>query len=396
MSGPLNGLRVIDFTQYVAGPYCAMILGDLGAQVIKVERPGIGDVYRKQGPHFIHGESVSFLSMNRNKRSLTVNLKAPQAQEIMARLLPSMDVLVENNTPGTMSRLGLGYDQVSQINPRLVYASLSAYGQTGPMSSEGGYDLVLQGLTGLLSMTGEPGGRPAKTPIAALDLGAGMFTALGIVSALLVRERTGKGQWIDCAMLDCAVSWLGMHLLDYKATGELPAPMGSASQFFAPYQAFRTRDGYIVIVGTGGTDAWQRLCSVLGAEYLVDDARFETNAGRVKNLPALVEELEKALTQHDSAYWLERLQAAGVICGPLNSLDGLFEHAQVRHREMIQDVPHPVAGNVPLPGVPVKLSDTPGSITAPPPQLGQDTEAILASVGYSRTEIDALRAAGVI
>jgi crotonobetainyl-CoA:carnitine CoA-transferase CaiB-like acyl-CoA transferase len=396
MTAPLAGLRVLDFTQYVAGPYCTMLLGDLGAEVVKVERPGSGDQYRRQGPHFLQGESVTFLALNRNKQSLTLDLKAPQAREIVTRLVPTFDVLVENSRPGTMEELGLGYADLREVNRRLIYASISAFGQTGPRSREGGYDLLIQGMTGLMSMTGEPGGRPTKIPIAALDFGSGMFAAIGILSAYIARERTGEGQQVDTSLLDCATSWLGLHLLSYLASGDLPRPSGSASPFFAPYQALRTGDGYILVVGTGGNDAWPRFCGVLGLEPLVDDPRFATNAARVANLDALVELLEQRLTQQPSRYWLERLDEVGVVCGPINTLDQLLVEEQVRQRGLIATVEHPGAGPLQLAGVPIGLSETPGEISGPPPQLGQHTAAVLRSAGYQAAEIAQLAADGVV
>ena len=396
MTPPLAGLRVLDFTQYVAGPYCTMLLGDLGADVVKVERPGQGDQYRQQGPHFLGGESVTFLGLNRNKQSFTLNLKAPDARAIVARLLPTFDVLVENGRPGTMDELGLGYADLRGVNPRLIYASISAFGQTGPRSREGGYDLLIQGMTGLMGMTGEPGGRPSKIPIAALDFGAGMFAAVGILSACLARERTGEGQQVDTSLLDCATSWLGLHLLSYFASGDVPQPSGSASPFFAPYQALRTADGYILVVGTGGNDAWPRFCGVLGLDALVENPRFATNGARVANVAALVEALEARLTDHPSAYWLERLDAVGVVCGPINTLDQLPNDPQVQARELIATVEHPTAGRLQLSNVPLKLSATPGGINAPPPRLGEHTAAILRRGGYSETEIERLHAEGTV
>jgi formyl-CoA transferase/CoA:oxalate CoA-transferase len=373
-----------------------MLLGDLGADVIKIESPRSGDIYRRQGPHYIEGESTAFLSLNRNKKSLTLNLKSPQALEVIRRLLPNIDGIVENSRPGSMEKLGLGYKNLRLLNPRIIYVSISAFGQTGPLSREGGYDLILQAFTGLMHLTGEPGGRPNKIPIAALDFGAGMLGVVGMLSACIARHRTGQGQYVDTSLLDCAVSWLGMHLLDYSATGELPRALGSASPFFAPYQAFRTADGYIVIVGTGSGDTWPRLCRALGVENLVDQPDFATNAARVQNRGLLVEALEKALVQRDSEFWLRHLKSAGIVCGPIRTLDALLQDEQVQHRQLMQRVKHSVAGQLQMAGAPLGLSATPAAITTPPPELGAHTRDILCSLGYRPDDIATLHAEGVI
>jgi crotonobetainyl-CoA:carnitine CoA-transferase CaiB-like acyl-CoA transferase len=394
--GPLQGLRVLDFTQYVAGPYCTMLLADLGAEVIKVEPPTTGDIYRRQGPHYIAGESTSFLSLNRNKKSLTLNLRSAHAREVVQRLVSAVDALVENSRPGTLERLGLGYDDLQSINPRLIYVSISAFGQTGPLSREGGYDLVLQAFTGLMGMTGEPGGRPNKIPIAALDFGAGMLGVIGLLSAWIARTHSGRGQHVDTSLLECAVSWLGMHVLDYSASGVLPAPAGSSSPFFAPYQAFRTADGFIVIVGTGSGDTWPRLCRALGIDDLVERPEFATNAARVKNRQALAEVLESALMRRGSEYWLEHLRAASIVCAPVRTFDRLLEDEHVRHRELIQYVAHPTAGRMPMAAVPMTFSETPGRLASPPPALGAQTRDLLLAAGYGEREIDTLHTEGVI
>ncbi len=396
MPGPLHGLRILDFTQYVAGPYCTMLLGDLGAEVIKVEPPGTGDIYRQQGPHYIAGESTSFLSLNRNKKSLTLNLKSAAARDVVQRLVPAVDAVVENSRPGNMEKLGLGYEQLRPLNPGLIYVSISAYGQTGPLSHEGGYDLILQAFTGLMGMTGEPGGRPNKIPIAALDFGAGMLAVIGLLSAYIARNRTGHGQYVDTSLLECALSWLSMHMLDYSVSGRLPAPSGSASPFFAPYQAFRTADGYIVIVGTGSGDTWPRLCRALGADDLVNRPEFATNAARVENRDDLAEMLERVLAQRQSEYWLEHLKKAGIVCAPVRTFDGLVDDEHVRRRHLIKNVEHPTAGQVPMAGVPLTLSETPGMLASPPPALGAHTREMLLSAGYRENEIASLHTEGVI
>lgn len=393
---PLEGIRALDTTQYVAGPYCAMLLGDLGAEVIKIERPGVGDIYRQQGPEFINGESVTFLSFNRNKKSLTLNLKHPRAQEIVARLIPELDVFLENFTPGTVERLGLGYDSLRQINPRLIYCSISGYGQTGPYRDKGGYDLMLQGLGGLMSVTGEADGAPVKVGVPVLDMGAALYAVCGILGAYIVRQKTGRGQHVDTSLLECCAAFLTLLAGKYFATGEVPGRMGSASPMFAPYQAFKTRDIHITVVGTGGKDHWQRFCRALDLKHLIDDPRFATNADRVRNLKELAATIEERLQTKSGYHWLERLEEEGLPCGPINTFDRVVEDPQIQARQMVIEVEHPVAGLVKMMGIPIKFSETPGGVDSPPPALGQHNEEILGSLGYSEAEIADLREEGVI
>lgn len=396
MQGPLEGLKVLDFTQYVAGPFCTLLLADLGAEVIKVEMPGRGGIYRVQGPHFLKGESVTFLSLNRNKKSLTLNLKHPQAQEVIHRLVREVDVLVENFKPGTADRIGIGYPAMSEINPRLIYCSISGYGQTGPDSQRGGYDLMVQGSGGIMSVTGEPDRPPVKVGVPALDMGAAMYGAFGILAAYVARESTGRGQHVDTSLLDCATSWFTVLAMDYYATGAVPGRMGSASPLYAPYQTFKAQDGYISIIGTGGKDSWERLCRVLGLERLIDDPRFADNASRVAHQEELAEIIESVLVTQKASYWLERLEANGLPCGPINDLSQLLEDRQVRARNLWVEIEHPVAGLLKVIGLPVKLSDTPGSVRTPPPTLGQHTGEVLARLGYSSEEIESLEREGTV
>ncbi len=370
---PLGGVRVLDLTQYVAGPYCTQVLADLGATVLKVERPGTGDVYRRQGPVFREGESASFLTLNRGKRSIELDLGDPAGRERVHELLAEADVLVENMRPGALARHGLDFASLEARHPRLVYCSISAYGQEGPLAAAGGYDTTIQALSGLMAMTGHPGGPPAKIPVAALDFGSALYGVIGIQAALAQRERTGRGQWVTTSLLECALAWLSMHAVTYLLGGEEPGPSGSRSPFFAPYEAYRTADGYLVVVGTGGRDAWGQLCRVLGLERLVDDPRFADNADRVRNAEALREELEAVLVTRPSDDWLAPLEAAGVACAPVQRLSEVLASEQVRVLGLLRTLDHSVAGDVPAVRLPVTLSAAPTTASAPPPALGADT-----------------------
>ena len=371
MSYPLEGVRVLDLTAYVAGPYCTQVLADLGADVLKVERPGTGDVYRRQGPVFKEGESASFLTLNRGKQSLALDLGDEHDRARVEELLGVCDVLVENMRPGALAKFGLDYPAVHERHPRLVYASISAFGQEGPLAGAGGYDTTIQALSGLMAMTGQPGGAPAKIPVAALDFGSALYAVIGIQAALAQRERTGRGQWVTTSLLECALAWLSMHVVTYLLGGEEPGPAGSRSPFFAPYEAYRTADGHLVVVGTGGRDSWGALCRVLGLERLADDPRFETNADRVRNADALREELEGALAERPTADWVTELEAAGVACAPVQRLSEVLRSEQVAALGMLGTLEHPTAGDIPIVRLPVSLSEAETTAKAPPPPLGE-------------------------
>jgi crotonobetainyl-CoA:carnitine CoA-transferase CaiB-like acyl-CoA transferase len=365
---------VLDLTQYVAGPYCTQVLADLGATVLKVERRGSGDVYRRQGPVFADGESASFLTLNRGKGSIELDLGVEQDRSRLHQLLAEADALVENMRPGSLARYGLDYATLSERYPRLVYCSISAFGQEGPLAGSGGYDVTVQALSGLMAATGHPGQPPAKIPVAALDFGGALYAAVGVLAALTQRERTGRGDWVQTSLLETALAWLSMHIVTYLLGGDEPEPLGSRSPFFAPYEAYRTADGYLVIVGTGGRNSWEELCRVLGLERLQEDPRFASNADRVANAEALRAELEAVLGSRASAEWVPELEAAGVACAPVQRLSQVLASEQARALGMVQTIPHPAAGDVPSVRLPLRLSRSETTSTSAPPELGSNNE----------------------
>ena len=379
MSRPwaLDGIVVIDLTQYVAGPYCTQVLADLGARVIKIERPGGGDVYRRQGPVFVEGESASFLTLNRGKESVELDISREDDRARLLELLRSADVLVENMRPGVLSGFGLDFETLSVALPRLVYCSISGFGQVGPLAPLGGYDLTIQALSGVMSMTGHPGEAPAKVPIAALDFGSALYGVVGILAALRQREVTGYGQRVTTSILECALAWLSMHVVTYLVGGGEPRAIGTRSPFFAPYQAYRTEDGYIVVVGTGGTDAWGSLCRALSREDLLDDPRFIGNAERVANVEALEHELERSFTSEPTAEWERRLTASGIPCAAVQTLPTVLASPQVAALGSIASLEHPVAGTIPIVRLPLHMSDSATTSTMPPPTFGQHTQLVL-------------------
>jgi formyl-CoA transferase/CoA:oxalate CoA-transferase len=392
---PLDDLLVLDLTRALAGPYCTLMLADMGARVIKVETPGGGDDTRGWGPPFVGGESSYFLGINRNKESLTLNLKHPDGQGVFRRLLGRADVLVENFRPGTMDRLGFGYETVHALNGRLIYAAISGFGQDGPYRERVAYDLILQGMGGLMGTTGEEGGPPVKVGVAVTDIAAGMFAAFGVLAALRARDRTGAGQLVDASMMDSQVAWLTYQAGYYFATGENPRRLGSAHPSLVPYQAFRTTDGYLN-VAVGSEAIWARFVQAIGAPHLAEDPRFATNPDRVRHREVLLPLLEPVFATRSTAEWSRILEAAGVPAGPIYLLSDLFNDPQVRHRNMVVEMTHPRAGQIKQTGVPVKLSETPGRLEAPPPVLGEHTDRILAELGYSEAQRSAMRADGAI
>jgi CoA:oxalate CoA-transferase len=397
MSGPLEGVRILDLTWVLAGPFASMLLCDLGADVIKVERPPIGDVARMTAP-LVNGESCYFLSVNRGKRSIAIDLKDDAGRDLFLRLVERVDVVMENFTPGTMEALGLGYDVLSRRNPRLIYAATSGFGQTGPDRLRPALDIIAQGMGGIMSITGEPGGPPVRPGTSLGDIAAGLFTAIGVLAALHERERSGRGQMIDVAMLDCQVSILENAFARYFATGEVPEPIGTRHPVATPFQAFPTRDGYVVLALSWGVEnQWELFCATIGRADLIDDPRFDTGPLRTEHHAELEPILIEAMKKRTTAEWVQEFDAIGLPCGPLNNIAQAAALPQVKAREMLVEVEHRRIGRFPLPNTPVKLSRTPGSVRGPSPDLGEHTDDVLRELlGLPDAEIGRLREEGAI
>lgn len=390
--GPLDGVVVLDCTQVMAGPFCAMLLADMGAEVIKVEKPG-GDDARRMGPPFINGESAAFLGVNRNKKGVVLDLKNDLDRGVFRRMAAQADVVAENFRPGTMARLGLGPDDLRKDRPELIYASISGFGQTGPYADRPGYDLIAQGMSGMMSATGHPGSPPVKISAPIADLGAGMFAAYGILAAYVRRLKTGEGQVVDASLLEAAVALTVWEAAEYWGSGAVPGPRGSAHRLVAPYQAVESADGHFN-VGAANQANYERLCAALGRPDLLADPRFAGNPERVRNYAALAEEIQRTTRTRTSAEWLAALQEAGVPAGPVYGTDEALADEHVRAREMVVALEHPVAGRVDNLGVPVKLSGTPGSVRTPAPTLGQHTESVLRAFGVPEPQVAAILARG--
>ena len=392
----LEGIRVLDLTRALAGPFCTLMLGDNGADVIKVEMPGSGDDTRKWGPPFIGEESAYFLSINRNKRSLTLNLRDPQAKEIFLKLAKDSDVIVENFTPGVMERFGLDYEAVKATNPNVIYCSISGFGQDGPYRSRPAYDQIMQGIGGLMSITGEPDGEPQKIGIAVTDIGAGMWAAFAIMAALHHRGQSGAGQYIDVSMMDAQVAWLTYQAGYFFANGTPPKRMGAAHPTLVPYQAFMCQDGKYINVAVGSDRIWDRFCQGINREDLKDHPDYASNGDRVRNRGAMVSLLQEYFLTRPVADWVKDLQAVNVPCGPINDLADVFADAQILARNMYQEMPHPTLGSIKQTGLPIKFSATPGGLDRHPPLLGEHNDEVLTSLGYSDEDIRGFQEGAVI
>ena len=392
---PLAGVRVIDLTRVLAGPFCSMSLGDMGADVIKVEEPGKGDDTRGWPP-FAGGEATYFMSVNRNKKSLTLNMKAPEGQAILRRLIAKADVVIENFRPGTMERLGFGYDALRKLNPRLIYCSISGFGESGPESSRPGYDLIVQGESGVMDLTGFPDGPPVKVGNSIGDLVAGMAAAQGVTLALLGRSKTGKGQKVEIGMLDVMASLLTYQAGLYWNAGGRPARRGNQHPSIVPYEVFQAQDAYMTL-GVANNSLWERMCRAIGREDLAKDPRFDSEARRVTNRDALIPALNAEFGKRRAAEWLARLDKAGVPAGRIKTVAEVCESEHLRARGMFVQLAHPKAGAVTAMGVPIRLWDTPGAAQAPAPLLGQHTDEILSGLlRIPKAKADKLRAAGVV
>lgn len=392
---PLENVTVLDLSRALAGPYCTLMLADMGADVIKIEQPGRGDDTRGWGPPFIKGESAYFLSVNRNKKSITLNLKESEGKEIFYKLATDSDVIVENFRPGTTEKLSIDYNNIRERNKNIIYCSISGFGQDGPYRHRPGYDLILQGMGGLMTMTGEQEGGPVKVGVAITDIAAGMFGAYGIVLALLSREKTGKGQYVDISMLDCQISWLTYQAGAFFATGKSPQRLGSAHPTIVPYQAFKTQTGYINIA-VGSEKLWKSFCEAIDHKSLAENPEYATNKDRVQNREILISLLQTIFSQKSTEEWLQILDDHGVPAGPIYTFHQIFSDPQVLHRDMLVKMNHPTAGTIKQTGIQVKLSETPGAIEQPPPLLSQHTYDILSSLGYSSQHIETLKENGII
>ncbi|MDR3591370.1 MAG: CaiB/BaiF CoA-transferase family protein [Negativicutes bacterium] len=392
---PFGKLLVLDLTRVLAGPYASMMLADYGADVVKIETPEIGDDSRGFGP-FVGKESAYFMSLNRGKRSMTLNLKLPEAQELFKEMVKKADIVLENYRPGTMEKFGLGYEVLRQINPKIIYAACSGFGHSGPYMEKAAYDVIVQGMGGIMSITGHEGGEPTRVGASVGDITAGLFTVIGVLTALYARTVSGVGQKVDVGMLDCQVAILENAIARYLVTGNVPGPIGNRHSSITPFEAFSAKDGYIIIA-VGNDRLWARFCELIAREELIADERFGTNAARTQNQKPLKAILDGVFPAKTVDEWIEVLEGAGIPCGPINTVDRVLKDPQVVAREMIVEVEHPVAGKLKMPGLPIKLSATPGAVEEAAPLLGQHTEEILAELlGMSPARVAELKARKVL
>lgn len=394
MAAALDKIKVVDLTRTLAGPFCTMLMGDMGADVVKIEEPSAGDETRKWYP-FWNEESTQFMAFNRNKRSLTVNLKEPEGVKLVRDLAADADVMIESFRAGALERMGLGYDDINKANPGIVYCSISGYGRTGPMADMPGYDLIIQAYSGLMHLTGEADGDPLRVGFSLVDLFAGMMAYGTIVTALLQREQTGKGQWVESSLLDGQVAALSYHATAYLGTGIEPTRMGAGHPSLVPYQSFASSNGNF-IVGCANQGLWERLCHALGLPRLLDDPRFATNTDRVEHRAQCVGALSDVLKGNTTEHWVSLIVEAGVPCGPINRVSEVLSSPQVLARNMVAEVKHPNVPNMKFPASPLKLTNSPATVRLAPPLLGQHNEEVLTEAGYSPGKIADLKARGVI
>ncbi|MCZ6873401.1 MAG: CoA transferase [bacterium] len=396
MQYPLEDVKILDLSHALAGPFCSTMLADFGAQVIKLEMPGSGDIARAWGPPFYNSEAAYFVSLHRNKKSIEVDLKHPQGKELFFRLVEQCDVVLENFRVGTLEKLGIDYESGRARNGSIIYCSVSGFGQSGPYKDRAALDLIIQAESGMISITGEPGSRGVRNGVSIADMTAGIYAAFGIMNALRVKDKTGKGQYIDVSMLDGQLALLQGTIGAYLADGEVPKPLGTAYKALLPYQTFRTQTEDLALA-VGSDRLWKIFCPLMGLEEMVDDPRFATNAARIQNRSKLIDKLQGVFLTKIYAEWEAILLASGIPMGAINSIDKVVEHPQVKAREMIVESDHPVAGKVRIVGVPIKLSETPGRVRTPAPTLGQHTDDVLTHyLGLSETDITALRETSAI
>ncbi|MDX1662546.1 MAG: CaiB/BaiF CoA-transferase family protein [Candidatus Promineifilaceae bacterium] len=397
LPAPLNGITVIDQTEALAGPYCSMILGDLGADVIKIERPGVGDQSRKWGPPFIEGESAYYLGVNRNKRSLTLNFAMTEGQEIVHRLAERADVFLTNvPRESSMKKYNIDYETLRQHNEKLIYATISGYGHTGPRAGQPGYDIIAQGESGTMALTGEPDGGPMRFPTPMADMSAGLFAVIGILAALQQRHQTGEGAFIDVSLLESQMTWLANYAAEYFATGEEPPRRGNSHPQVVPYQPVQGRDGEWFILGAGSDNIWRKFCDLAGLEALRDDPRFYTNAERVRNRDELLPLVREAIRQRPTSEWLNLLREAGIPSGPIRNVGGALSGPQIAERGFVVELEHPALGPLKSLATPIHLAAGGPSYRRYPPRLGEHTADLLQELGYEADAVEELREAGVV